>query len=297
MLPMTQITFKEEDFLAFANEEMDNAVVPYVQSFREDYFLATHTEPIQQNVFRYRIPERATGNKLREIRFKDNAGNLYEMTRIFIEDEPYFQYSTGTSSFLALNTFMVQNNEIVFPNGSSPTPLATIEMIYYRRPNTVVSQSNVATITAINTVTKTVTIDQTPEVFSGVLQFDITSSKSPYNLIAMEITPTVYPTNVSLEMTFSELPRYISVGDVIALPQETSIPQIPLEVHSLLAQRTAMRCLEALGDTQGLQNAAAKMTEMETKLGSLLSDRVEGAVKKVNNLHSHLRRSRRRVWR
>lgn len=297
MLPSTQNTFKEEDFLDFANEEMDNAVVPYVQTFREDYFLATHTQPIEYHISRYRIPDRATGNKLRDIRFRDASGNLYEMTRIFIEDESYFQYSSGTDGYLSLNTFMVENNEIVFPNGSTPTPLASIEMIYYRRPNALVSEDDVAVITAIDTLTNTVTIDKLPAVFDGATQFDITSHKSPFNLVAMEIVPTVLPTDITLQMSFTELPRYISVGDVIALPEETSIPQVPLEVHSLLAQRVAMRCLEALGDTQGLQNAAAKMVEMEDKLGALLDDRVEGAAKKIVNFHSVLRRSRRWNWR
>lgn len=297
MLPSTQNTFKEEDFLAFANEEMSNAVIPYVQSFREDYFIAIHVQPIETGVQSYRIPDRATGNKLRDIRFRDNSGNLYEMTRIFIEDEPYFQYSAGTDGYLAMNTFMVENNQIVFPNGAAPNVVATIEMIYYIRPNALVSEEDVAVITAIDTLTNTVTLSQVPEGFAQATQFDITSCKSPFSLVAMEITPTVLPTTSTPQMTFTALPRYISVGDVVALPEETTIPQIPLEVHSLLAQRVAMRCLEALGDTQGLQNAAAKMVEMEDKLGGLLGDRVEGAVKKVVNFHSNLRSSRRWTWR
>lgn len=293
MLPSTQSTFKEEDFLAFANEEMDNAVVPYVQSFREDYFIASQLITLDADKTSYRIPDRATGNKLRDVRFKDQSNNIYEMTRIFIEDEPYFQYNSAGSGPTTLRTFMVKNDEIVFPYGVIPASISYMEAIYYIRPNEIVSEDNVAVIKSINTTNNTVTIDKFPEVFNGASIFDITSCKSPFKLLAIEIQPTVIATADSLVFQFETLPRYLSVGDVIALPEQTSIPQVPLEVHSLLAQRVAMRCLEALGDTQGLQNAAAKLAEMEDKLGSLLDDRVEGAPKKVVNFHSFLRNSRK----
>lgn len=297
MLPSTQNTFKESDFLAFANEEMDNAIVPYVHSFREEYFLVTEDVALTPGKVNYKIPDRAIANKLRDVSFKDVSGNLYEMTRVFIEDESFFQFNSAGSGMITLRCFIVQADEIVFPEGSSPTLATHIRFAYYRQPNSLVSEKDVARVTSINTNTNTITIDSFPERFSGQTKFDITSSKNPFKLIGVEVEPTVLPSSSSLIMTFSQLPEYLSVGDIIALPQETIIPQVPTEVHSLLAQRVAMRCLEALGDTQGLQNAAAKMAEMENKLAGLLDDRVEGAPKKVNNFHSFLRSSRRWNWR
>jgi hypothetical protein len=85
----------------------------------------------------------------------------------------------------------------------------------------------------------------------------------------------------------------IGVGDVMALTEQTIIPQIPVELQPMLAQRVAMRCLEALGDTEGLQMAAAKLQEMEIKTGAIISSRVEGAPLKVANRHSFLNSFRR----
>jgi hypothetical protein len=65
----------------------------------------------------------------------------------------------------------------------------------------------------------------------------------------------------------------------------------------MLAQRIACRCLEALGDTAGLQIANTKLAEMELKGMSLIDSRVEGAPMKVNNRHSFLRQSRRQFRR
>lgn len=297
MLPDTNVTFREPEFLMFANEEMDNSVVPFVHSFRQDYLLVSTDIPLERDVIRYKIPNRAVANKLRDVMLFDNSGNLYEMTRIFPEDESFFQFNSTGSGINSLRSFMTMADEIVFPDGSNVSGATAMKVLYYIRPNQLVSESRVAKIKAIDYSNNTVTIDKYPEAFGGVSTFDITSSKSPFSLIAMDIAPTILPSPTVLQMTFAELPKHISIGDIIALPEETSIPQIPVEVHSLLAQRVAMRCLEALGDTQGLQNAAAKLVEMEQKLSGVLQDRVEGAPLKVNNFHSFLRSSRRWNWR
>ncbi len=86
------------------------------------------------------------------------------------------------------------------------------------------------------------------------------------------------------------IPSKLIVGDVIALPEETTIPQIPVELHSMLAQRAAMRCLEALGDSQGLQNAAAKLADMENKTGMIIDNRVESSPQKIRPRHTPIRR-------
>ena len=64
----------------------------------------------------------------------------------------------------------------------------------------------------------------------------------------------------------------------------------------VLAQRVAQRVLEALGDTEGLNNATAKIAEMENKLTTMLDNRVEVAPRKVVNraLMTGVNRNKRR---
>ena len=95
----------------------------------------------------------------------------------------------------------------------------------------------------------------------------------------------------------SYIPDELSVGDYLANEGECKIPSIPTELHSMLAQRVACRCLEALGDMAGLQMANQKLAEMELKTGSLIGNRVEGANLKVVNRHGFLRQSRRMLRR
>jgi hypothetical protein len=60
----------------------------------------------------------------------------------------------------------------------------------------------------------------------------------------------------------------------------------------MLVQRVVCRCLEALGDTQGLANAKEKLAEMISKMGNLIDNRVESAPQKIFNKGSPLRVSR-----
>lgn len=80
----------------------------------------------------------------------------------------------------------------------------------------------------------------------------------------------------------------IQVGDYVCLANECIIPQIPPDLHNVLAERTAARILAALGDTEGLQVSNAKLQEIEVRQGTLLDNRVEGAPQKVLARHSLL---------
>jgi hypothetical protein len=277
-----------------ANEEMDLGVVPHILSFHEDYLMDTVSLPIDGSTSRYKIPNRAIGNKVRDVRYRDGNGNLSEMTRVQKEDEMYYQFNGGGAVTMGLRPFLIEADEIVIPEGSNPNIGGFIEIVYYLRPNEIVSEDRTCKITAIDTNTKTITIDSFPDAFDGETVFDITSSKSPYKLVTMDITPTTLPDVSNLFFVVDELPSGLSVGDIVALSEETIIPQIPLELQSMLAQRIAIRCLEALGDTAGLTNAMAKLQEMEFKTGSLIDNRVEGSPWKVVNFHSFLRS--RRKW-
>lgn len=415
MLPITNVTFKEEDFLAFANEEMDIGVVPHILSFHEDYLLISEDIPLEANITRYQIPDRAIGNKIRDVSYKDPAGTIFEMTRIFIEDEPYFQYGPLGSVNGPLKAFYTEGNEIVLMPEINNSIYGHLKISYYVRPNQLVSEIDVAKIASVDYNNGILTIDELPISFSGQTVFDITSSKSPHKLIGKDLIPnaqagkvftfgtqqiytltavaqasivdssyitltdsTLSTTNVQyfwfdktgsspapsitgnltrvdisaavtdidvataiqavlsvysptyiistqigntltiknagnsvsvgnnffitdntdlfnvtqIQQGTNTLPRAINITDIFAIAEQTIIPQIPVELHSMLSQRIAIRCLEALGDQNGLQAAMIKLAEMEVKTGSLIDNRVEGASLKVAPKHTFLRRSR-----
>lgn len=295
MLPVSTSTFQDGDFLAFANEEMDLGVVPLVMSFHEDYLMFTAELPLITNTIRYEIPSRAMGNKIRDVQYKDSNGTLYEMTRILIEDLPYFQNGSGGSISGAVRSFYLEGNEIVLAGGSNATNFSGNLMVsYYLRCGELVAEDRSARITDINTTTGVLTLDRWPDNFSLTPLIDFTAIRSPHKLIKFDVQPTAYGNLITPQITLalSDIPVQLRVGDVATTAEETIIPQIPLELHGMLAQRVVLRCLEALGDIAGLQAAAAKLQEMEQKSGNILDSRVEGAPFKVAPKHTFLRRSR-----
>lgn len=421
-LPQTQNTFKEEDFLAFANEEMDLGLVPLILQFHEDYLMVPQEVPLVSTETRYEIPHRAIGNKVRDIFYKDSSGTSYELTRISVEDLPYFQYGSLGAITNPLRAFFVEGSEIaLMPNTDYVGPSGSLVFHYYMRPNQIVNEDRVAKVTSIDRKRGIVTVDNVPDNFIGESLFDITAIRSPFKLISYDIAPEglatkstpVYtfgtakkvsisvpsplglsgqylsikdqtngtdvtytfwfdvtgtdpapavPNTVTVRIDISSavtdidvatvldiainsqlspniksvrtnanlsiegggvgvsvgdnftvlstfgtvttinqgtntIPKKLIIGDIISLPEETIIPQVPVELHAMLAQRVAMRCLEALGDAQGLQAAAAKLQEMEFKTGSVIDSRVEGASLKVANRHSFLNTTKRYIRR
>ena len=77
---------------------------------------------------------------------------------------------------------------------------------------------------------------------------------------------------------------------LITIATEAAIPQIPSDLHPMLVQRVVRRVMEALGDTEGLNNATQKMMEFEKKTMGIVDNRVEDSTKKVVNRHAILRR-------
>ncbi len=287
-IPETQQTFQEVDFLAFANEEMDLGIIPHVLSFHEDYFVYTELVPLEISTSRYEIPSRAVGNKLRELSYQDSGGNIFEMTRISIDDIPAYQNGANQSGF---TTFYVEGTDIVLVPEVGSSPVGSLRFSYYLRPNELVSEDRVAIITNINRVTGEIAVNAIPSNIALTNTLDLIQTKTPHKSLAIDVYSTSLNTTTNtITFALDEIPANLVVGDQIALAEETIVPQIPSDLHSMLAQRVAARCLESLGDIQGLGSANAKLAEMEQKTGSLIDSRVDGAPQKIVNRHGMLRR-------
>jgi hypothetical protein len=91
------------------------------------------------------------------------------------------------------------------------------------------------------------------------------------------------------------IPTNFVIGDYICLANESIIPQIPSDLHSLLAERTCERMLMSIGDVQGSQISAQKVAQLEKQQAAMVDNRVEGAPLKLVNRFSPLRLNKR--WR
>jgi hypothetical protein len=290
MLPEANSTFSDDDLLAFANEEMLIGLVPSILQMKDDYLTAKAVTPLNSPQVKYPLPERSLGNKLRDVAYSSDGINEYEMTQIN-SDEKYSGIGM-TSNTGYMRQFYMQGDSIVLYPDTNSTIAGFLYFYYYMRPNTLVKDAAVAAISNINRTTGEITVSNLPTTYTISSTFDFVKRNSPHSIMTKpDNTPSIdlVVTNIQNSakiITLSnakDIPFNLQVGDYIALAGETCIPNVPTELHSVLAQRVACRVLEAIGDTAGLTNANNKLQEMEGKTGILLDSRVEGAVHKVRN--------------
>lgn len=299
MIPENQSTFQTADFLAFATEEMHTSIVPHVMSMHEEYFVFVETVALVASKSRYAIPYRAMGNKLRDVFYQDTQGNLIEMTRISPDDKSLFQDTTVGNQFVF---YYLEGGNIVITPAVGSSVSGSLIMTYFMRPSDLVESSRIGVITAISTgvSTTTYTVNAVPTGFSTTSKLDLLQAKPGHKIRKIDIYPTsVNTTNKTITFNTSDIDSDTEIGDHIAFAGECMIPQIPSDLHPMLAQRVAARCLEALGDTQGLTNANAKIQEMEQKSAFIIDNRVQGSNQKVVNRRGLLQSSRirkRRGW-
>jgi hypothetical protein len=176
----------------------------------------------------------------------------------------------------------MMGSDVVLHPSIGPAPHGALSFYFYIRPNTLVKDSLVASIKAIDRLTGTITLSAIPSGYGDAgVKFDLIKAKSPHNILAIDISGSVGSNSITVNPSL--IPKDLEVGDFMPLASQSCIPNVPTELHSVLAQRVAQRVLEALGDTEGLGNATAKIAEMESKLNSMMSNRVEGAPRKVVN--------------
>lgn len=297
MIPTSQNTINTENFITFINEEMDLGVLPHILAYHEDNLTKSELVDIVTGVKKYAIPSRAIGNKLADVYLVDSNGNLQELTRISNGD--LADYNRDVETYPA--GFYLEGDSIVLL--ATPTSSNKLKFIYHLRPNRLVQESRAAKILAVSE--NTITIGPLPTILENASKLlevgnkcDIIKARSPHSCSAYEVIVTEITglPNGNHQITLSGDVTNVKPKDYISLSEETIIPQVPPELHGLLAQRVVARCLEALGDTNGLQAANAKIAELEQKTGSLIDNRVENAPQKIRNRWGLLSLRRGRWW-
>ncbi len=279
--PTNQNTFTDADILAFADEELSLGVLPAMMSLHEDYLLFKQDFPLLEGVSEYQIPYRAVGNKLYDLQFKDNSGNILYMSRTTKADQPSFN---GRYTLNSTYAYYVMNNRIGLLPSITGGVTGSLRFIYYMRASSLVKTTEVSIITNINRTTGEILVNSVPDTFSTNTPVDFYKYRSPHNILAIDTIPTsVNSAAKTIVFDINVIPEDLEVGDHIALAEECAIPQIPSDLHVFLAQKTAERILEAQGDVEGLKIAQAKSAEMEVRAGTIIDNRVDESPTKLIN--------------
>lgn len=135
--------------------------------------------------------------------------------------------------------------------------------------------------------------------FTASSALDVLQTRPGHKILDFDKYPVIVDTtNTIITFLTTDLDNALMLGDYIAFAGECIIPNIPSDLHDLLAQRVVTRVLQALGDTQGLQNATQKLGDMQQNGMTLIDNRSEGQPMKINNINGSLRSAklRKRGW-
>ena len=274
MLPSSDQTLATADFLAIATEEMQTYVWDVLTGVREEYAVTDYDLTLTSGTSTYALPPRASGGALRNVLLANGAGNYVPVLRLSPEHSQDFA-TTGP-----VGGYYFKDDSVVLV----PTPSVgnTLRLQYFRRANKLVTVAECAVITSINAgrtvITTTATVPAT--MTSGVV-LDIVDQTPAFRTLGMDLatTGTVSGTTITLSVA---LPALVAAGDYVCLAGESPIPQIPVELHPLLAQRVVVKSLEALGD-QKMQVADTICERMRKTAISLLSPRSQGSTRYLIN--------------
>lgn len=281
-VPTSQLTYTDQDFAELANDEMQGEIVPLIMSTREEFFveyvdIATPGDRILD------IPEEAVGSKLRSVCYVQQTSPLVliNLPRIDLD----VVAGVGFANYDTLAGFYIQGNKLVlYPNTSVPVG-TLIRIYYYRRTLVLADPAAYGQVVSIDTNTNTVQLSYVPT--SWAIGTELNSVASQPNFAVTNSLMTI--TNISSPSIVLDNVDDLEVGDYISEVGFSAIPQIPLEAHAYLAQLTAVKCLEGLGDRAGMEAAQAKADLLKKGLLIMISQRVDGSVKKVVNPSGGLR--------
>lgn len=290
-IPISQQTFTDDDLVEYLNDEMESTVVPILMDYREEYFVDyedfdfDNTKPAI-----FPIPKRAVGEKLRDVVIVSVASNGDEtLTNLpYLTTEQISNVGTyagvsvsGSGTGFANQGFLIQGSNVrLYPQNGWGN--STLRLYYYTRPGRLVRTIQAGKITAINTITNTVTVDNAlAEWVDGFIVAQV-NGEQPFDYHKKDVAIN---TISGYNITFDDVSQ-LSIGDYICNPDESVFPQIPIEAHNLLLQAAKIVLLEAIDDDKNLKQAIEKYKAMEINYIKTASPRVDGQPKKVVSRNS-----------
>lgn len=278
-MPTAQATFTTADLISIANEQMLEFVVPLVLKCREDYWVHNDDQALEDGVIAYRIPYRAISSKLREVSILDAQSQVHNLPRVNLNDLENARWG-----------FWIEGDRIwlVCQSPSDVTNLGvTLRQTINLRPNALVETTAATTVLSFSPTNKTITLAAAPTGYSTATAFDIIRGKSPFETLAYDLPGSLSTTTITFT---ASLPEDLAAGDYVTLTEQTPVPQLPVELHGLLAQKCACAILASKNMSDKLGDAEKELARLAADAVGVLTPRVDGEALRIFNRDSLYRR-------
>jgi hypothetical protein len=292
-LSTTDPDHTDANLLLDADGQMDELIVPLVLGANSDFYVRTEDQPITVGQALYPVPSRAVANVPRQVFVVDSSGQAVELPHVPMNDR-YNYPPTGSPC-----AYTMQDDCVLL----LPTPESTADTLriaYEYQPGKLVLPSACGLTIDVAVATGIVECALVPTTWTGATLLDIVRGTSPFSLLAENLNPAAVTTGALGFVTFAvaDLPpaqRFAneSFGDYLCPTGTTCLPQIPADLHSVLALAVAVEVLDQVGDPLA-QGMRGKLELAVRRAAGKLQPRVKGAPHKIVSRNSYLRRGRGR---
>ncbi len=270
------------DLLAKADEELRTGLLPTMLAVREEFYTwppsddASYDLPLVPGRVEYPIPSRAIGGKLRDVVLVDSSispPRLISLDEFRPEDLPGRSRTPGKPY-----AFLLRGNTVaVVPAPPASVANLTLRLSYHMRPSQLVASVPLMVVTGIDYNANQVAVAASSNRVAGDTM-DFVKGRPHFDTLAIDyalvdVTGSTY--------TFDALPLGLVSGDYVCLGETVPVPQLPVELHPVLAQRVANSVLADLGATERLADGVRQLERLEAAAAVLLTPRVEGEVEVI----------------
>ena len=260
--PTSDDLFSDADFLSLFNHQMKVEIVPMMIKLNEEFFIQYKDYTITQGSS-YRIPSRAIGSMLRDLKIIDGSGNQTAVARLFEEDRP-----------LNKSGFYIVRNSIEL---SSDFTANTLRMKYFARPSSLVLTTDCAQVVSVDYLTSSVVVSSVPSDYANGMLADFVQNNNPYDALGIDYAITgISGTTIN----FDSLPSGIEVGDWVCTANESPVPMVPDELHPVLVQSALCKTLSSKKDKSYRDELETLMRVKEDAI-NMLDPRVQDNSNKI----------------
>jgi hypothetical protein len=279
-------SLSDTDILAIASDELQNVIAPKIYAYRGWHYAAEQLYSLG-TTRRYRMPSRCAGGTIVSVEIV----NATPPNRFVNYTHPL--QVENTNGQVTNESYYVYANNIVLSSGCPSTGQMIVK--YLIPPGSLTTFSD--TINGFGHFTISVNAENIGLQINDL--FDIMMAVSPYEILMKDVqVASIAGTTITLnndlltdagvqanstihDYTSSELVSASNTGIVIVRAGQAQAPQLSDEHHDLLAQRTAMRCMEAIGHSEDLENMEKKLADLEAAFNKSISPRERGDIKVI----------------
>jgi len=298
-----------EVLLAEATRLLHTVYAPAVRRVRSDYYVQEATIPLAAGVSMYALPHRAVTASVRRVRWVDSAGRERALQPVSIEDAGAARHNVGrTPEGYAL----LDGAVCVYP---VPTAAEGYLLVLFEYRPAMLVETTSASLLAYAVIgvpgtppayadgVYTVQVSMTAGDIDIGDTFDLVMLHPPFSTTLLGATVTdstslgggYYDLAATAEAGWREPVPLTGTRTGYCMTTDTSaIPQIPPELHPVLATHVAAKFLRSRDPEASKELLADAERRLKDVLGAM-SPRKQGTQQKIRSTTSYLRNRRRRV--